>query len=136
MSDAPEIITFTISGTPVPQGSKSARVVKGRAFMFDQNRNLKPWRAEVKRAAEVAMAGRDQFTEALTVALEFHMPRPSTVRRPRPSVKPDVDKLIRAVFDALTDAGVWKDDSLVVQVSASEWYAVAEPYAEVTVRLA
>lgn len=136
VADQVEIITFTIPGTPVPQGSKSARVVKGRAFMFDQNRNLKPWRAEVKRCAEKAMYGRDRFDAALSVNLRFYMPRPSTVKRPRPSVRPDIDKLIRAVFDALTDAQVWKDDSLVVHVSATEWYADDEPYAEVTVQLA
>ena len=136
MIEHPEVITFTIPGTPIPQGSKSARVVKGRAFMFDQNRNLKPWRNEVRQAAEKALAGRDGFTEALSVNLTFHMPRPATVKRLRPSVKPDIDKLIRAVFDAITDAGVWKDDSLVVHVSATEWYADDEPYAEVTVRLA
>jgi Holliday junction resolvase RusA-like endonuclease len=39
------------------------------------------------------------------------------------AVKPDVDKLIRAVLDALTDAGVFRDDSRVVQVSATKIYA-------------
>jgi Holliday junction resolvase RusA-like endonuclease len=35
----------------------------------------------------------------------------------------DLDKLIRAIFDALTDAEVWADDRLVVDVRARKVYA-------------
>jgi crossover junction endodeoxyribonuclease RusA len=58
----------------------------------------------------------------VAVELEFVMPRPSATpkRRTPPAVKkPDVDKLIRAVFDALTKV-VWTDDSVVTAVSASK----------------
>ena len=35
----------------------------------------------------------------------------------------DVDKLARAVLDALTDAALWKDDSQVAQLVAEKrWY--------------
>jgi Holliday junction resolvase RusA-like endonuclease len=32
-----------------------------------------------------------------------------------PAVRPDSDKLLRAVLDGLTEAGVWRDDGQVVQ---------------------
>jgi hypothetical protein len=47
--------------------------------------------------------------------MTFVLARPRTVRRPYPSVTPDLSKLVRAVEDALTDAGVWRDDALVVR---------------------
>jgi crossover junction endodeoxyribonuclease RusA len=35
---------------------------------------------------------------------------------------PDLDKLVRSIFDAMTDAGVWLDDAQVVKVVASKAY--------------
>jgi crossover junction endodeoxyribonuclease RusA len=53
------------------------------------------------------------------VRLEFVLPRPVSTpkRRTPPAVKrPDVDKLARAVLDALTSAGALADDSQVVDL--------------------
>lgn len=44
-------------------------------------------------------------------------------RLTQPSVRPDLDKLCRAVLDALTDAGIWHDDSQVCSLSAIKVYA-------------
>ena len=33
-----------------------------------------------------------------------------------------LDKALRATFDALTEAGIWRDDKLVAQVTASKVY--------------
>lgn len=125
--DAPTIVepfTMWILGTPVPQGSKTGFVVGKRAVIVDANKDvLKPWRAKVTAHAISVFEGRETFTGAMFAELDFYMPRPPSVKRERPSVKPDVDKLQRAIFDALTDAGVWKDDSQVVSVHADEWYA-------------
>jgi Holliday junction resolvase RusA-like endonuclease len=38
-------------------------------------------------------------------------------------VSPDLDKLIRAVGDSLTDSGVVIDDSRIVRISARKLYA-------------
>jgi len=38
-------------------------------------------------------------------------------------VRPDLDKLERAIGDALTDAGVWVDDGQVVNSHTQKWYA-------------
>lgn len=35
----------------------------------------------------------------------------------------DVEKLARAVFDGVTSAGVWKDDGLVVELTARKYFA-------------
>jgi crossover junction endodeoxyribonuclease RusA len=48
----------------------------------------------------------------------FSFNRPTSIKRgkrPYPSVAPDLSKLIRSTEDALTAAGVWRDDCLVVE---------------------
>lgn len=127
-------LRFTVTGIPVPQGSKTAFNVGRRAVVVDANKTvLKPWRAHVRQAAETALGGREGFTEAAFVLLDFHMPRPKSVKRARPSVKPDIDKLTRAILDALTDSGVLKDDGLVVTLHVEQWYATHEPHVVVKV---
>ncbi|MCL2139963.1 MAG: RusA family crossover junction endodeoxyribonuclease [Treponema sp.] len=37
--------------------------------------------------------------------------------------KPDLDNLLKAVMDALTAAGAWKDDAQVRSIKASKHYA-------------
>jgi Holliday junction resolvase RusA-like endonuclease len=38
------------------------------------------------------------------------------------ATKPDTDKLERSSYDALTTAGIWRDDSLAVKTSAEKRY--------------
>lgn len=118
------MLDFFAEGTPVPQGSKNAYVRGGRAVLVDANARLKPWRAVVREAAEAAIseAGWETLDEPCRVYLGFTMPRPQRPRWDVPAVKPDLDKLARAVFDALTDACVWRDDSRVVDMKATKRY--------------
>jgi Holliday junction resolvase RusA-like endonuclease len=47
------------------------------------------------------------------------------VTRPRfhvPAVRPDIDKLTRAVLDGLTDGGLISDDARVVRLMVDEVY--------------
>lgn len=134
--DAIEELTITVLGVPVPQGSKKAFVVGKRAVIVDANATtLKPWRKKVTLAAETVLADRPGFPKGSPVFahLTFYMPRPISAKRPRPSVKPDADKLTRAILDSLTDAGVWADDCQVVDLHAHQYYADDEPY--VTIRV-
>ncbi|MFD5599213.1 RusA family crossover junction endodeoxyribonuclease [Leucobacter sp. NPDC058333] len=109
------LLSFHVAGVPVPQGSKT--VFNGRAV--DANaKKLRPWRRHVTataRAAMVAAGLNEPLDGPLVLAQEFVFERPKSVKRAHPSVKPDGDKLLRALCDALTDAGVWRDDSQMVQ---------------------
>lgn len=124
-----QIAEFTVPGTPIPQGSKSARViiVKGgmpRASIYDDNAKvLKPWREAVTAAARVAHWGLPQVQGPVVVELEFRFERPKSVKREYPTVKPDLDKLMRAVLDGVTDSGLWKDDAQVIKALPSKAYA-------------
>ena len=108
--------------TPAPKGSY--RFVRGHAIPMSKRE--KPWRGLVADNARIAMT-REQFTQfsrdvPVSVRITFLMPRPKTVKRHMPTVPPDIDKLCRAVLDALTDAGVWVDDSQVVDLGATKIY--------------
>ncbi len=134
--DAIEELTITVLGVPVPQGSKKGFARgKGVQIVDDNADVLKPWRKKVRMAAKFVLADRPGIPKQVPAFahLSFYMPRPASVKRLRPSVKPDVDKLTRAIFDALTDAGVWTDDGQVVDQSAHKYYADDEPYVSIRV---
>lgn len=117
-------LTFNAYGmTPAPKGSY--RFVRGHAIPMSKRE--KPWRNLVSDNARIAMT-REKFTQfdkdvPVSVCITFLMPRPKTVKRHMPTVPPDIDKLCRAVLDALTDVGVWVDDSQVVNLEATKIYA-------------
>lgn len=131
-------IGIRVTGTPIPQGSKSASVIKGRAILRDANdKTLAPWRAHVDATARDATRYHDTITGPVRVWLRFTFTRPPSHYRagrnahllkddaPRyPGLScGDIDKLTRAVLDALTAAEVWKDDTQVVDVRARKFYA-------------
>jgi len=114
---------FFVPGIPAPQGSK--RHV-GRGILIESSKRVKPWREDVRQGALDA-ADQQQWTapDAVAIGLTFWMPRPKShpkTRRTIHSSRPDADKLVRSTFDALTSAGVIRDDSTVVKVSAVKAY--------------
>lgn len=121
------VLGFTVRGEPAPQGSMKVLPGRGRRrfpVLKPDNPRTTSWKARVSAEARIAAKGQVFApAEALSVVLTFHLGRGDYVRRRHPSVKPDLDKLVRAVFDALTNAKVWKDDGQVVRVSASKHYA-------------
>jgi Holliday junction resolvase RusA-like endonuclease len=128
-------IEFSVLGVPAPQGSKRGIVNKytNRVAMIESSKKVKPWRDDVARAAEDAMMRGAIFTDAfplkrpLTVTVTFMFLRPAahinTKGGLRPSApvhlskRPDLDKLLRSTFDALTSR-LWVDDAQIVHVVA------------------
>jgi len=113
-----QLLHWFVEGTPVPQGSKTAMVVKGRAVMFEANKKHKAWRDHVKATVGTLET---PSTQPVRVELQFWFERPKTVKRLHMSVKPDIDKLSRSVLDAIT-GGILKDDSQVVILNARKEY--------------
>lgn len=130
------MFTVWVGGTPIPQGSKS---VTRTGMMYEANRKTGPWRKTVEAEARRVrvLLELEPYTGPVGVTLAFYMPRPQGHWRtgastghlltssapPRPAVKPDIDKLTRAILDSLTAAGVWADDSRVVDLRVTKWYA-------------
>jgi Holliday junction resolvase RusA-like endonuclease len=126
-------IGIRVYGTPITQGSKT----KNRFGMHDDNaKTLHPWRKKVQQHAEFVTRLHDTLTGPVRVWIRFTFDRPpSHYRTGRnahllkdgapayPTHYNDIDKLQRAVFDALTQAEVWKDDGLIIDVRARKFYA-------------
>jgi Holliday junction resolvase RusA-like endonuclease len=129
-------IGIRIYGTPIPQGSKVANHF-GHGVRDANAAKLKPWRKTVRAQAEDVTRHHDTLTGPVRVWVRFTFTRPASHYRTGrnahlvrdtaplyPGVKHgDIDKLVRAIFDALTDAGVWSDDTQVVDVRARKFYA-------------
>ena len=113
-----QLLHWFVEGTPVPQGSKTAMVVNGRAVMFEANKKHKAWRDHVKATVGTLET---PSTQPVRVELQFWFEKPKTVKRAHMSVKPDIDKLSRSVLDAIT-GGILKDDSQVVILNARKEY--------------
>lgn len=117
-----------VRGVPAPQGSKRGFVVGNRAVLVESSAKVRPWREDVRHAAQECFE--QPLVGPVSVEVVFLLPRPksvSTKRRPLPTVKPDLDKLLRSTLDALKSAGVYGDDSQVVQVACSKVYAEDQP---------
>lgn len=115
-----EILRLRIYGMPAPQGSKRfvGRAKNGRGIMVESSKKVKPWRQDVKAAAEAVRNGADPLDGPLRVTMVFTLPKPKSApkrRRTWPMRTPDLSKLARSTEDALTDAGLWVDDSRVVE---------------------
>lgn len=117
------LIEFDVAGLPAPQGSK--RHV-GRGVMVESSKAVAPWRATVAaRALEVSRGRTFDGPLRLTVNFRFRMPasRPKRVRSVGVAPKttaPDLDKLLRAVGDALTESGLIRDDARICEVRATK----------------
>lgn len=124
MSDLPELCVF-VPGRPAPQGSKRYLGKSGgKGITVESSKAVAPWRADVREEAlKVWGTDRAPLLDALKIELDFVMPRPASTpktRTPPASKRPDLDKLARAVLDAIGSAGVWKDDSQVTHLNASK----------------
>ncbi|MGW5352237.1 RusA family crossover junction endodeoxyribonuclease [Streptomyces sp. NPDC004031] len=134
----PADLIITVHGhRPAPQGSKR-HVGNGR--LIEQSKRVKPWRAAVEDAATAAMTCRHITTYGgmpmarpqpldgpLSIEIAFTVRKPASAPKRRttwPTTRDsgDIDKLLRATFDALTTAGAIADDSRVVEVTARKMF--------------
>jgi crossover junction endodeoxyribonuclease RusA len=127
-------VIFDVLGDPASQGSHA--IMQGRIVQVNSKKH-KAWR---KAITDTALAHLpldwEPIDDPCELLVHFYLPKPASVKRSLPSVSPDLDKLIRAVGDSLTDAGVVKDDSRIVWIRASKSYASGsvEPGATIQVK--
>ncbi len=118
-----DVFKLEVRGIPKPQGSMRAFVVKGRPIITSSTKGLKAWRNLVALTAQ-AKAPQELIEGPLHIDLDFKLPKPKAEpkrKRTWPSRRPDLDKLIRAILDALTGI-VFRDDSQVIGIyAAKDW---------------
>lgn len=125
-----ERLEFIAYGEPISQGSVNAYPTKGGRGVRTVSKTpaLIDWR-ETVRAAAVRALPPDWVAhdDAALIRLRFWLPRPKSAPKTRdikPTTGRDLDKLDRAVWDALTNAGVWTDDNRVTDTISIKRYAV------------
>ena len=103
------MIQFHVAGTPVPQGAITYN--KAGFGYHANNKALKLWRDQVRKVAGEYCAFNvvDTKDQAVILTLGFIMPRGKTVKRRLPTVRPDLDHLIRSIGDALTGVAFLDD---------------------------
>jgi crossover junction endodeoxyribonuclease RusA len=114
------VLSFTVFGIPQPQGSTRTFIPKGwkRAVVTTDNSKLKPWRQEVAGTAKAEMETKalQMSRGAVRVEAKCFFAKPKSLKKSAiyKVTKPDVDKLIRALFDSMTGI-VFKDDAQVCE---------------------
>jgi crossover junction endodeoxyribonuclease RusA len=122
-------VEIDVRGLPRPQGSMQLFKNGGAKYPAA----VYVWRGQVQAA--VAALEEPIILGAVELRLGFDLPRPlahfgtgrnaGTVKAsapPHPITIPDLDKLVRCVSDAITDAGLWHDDSQVVSAVTAKRY--------------
>jgi crossover junction endodeoxyribonuclease RusA len=117
---------FFVSGRPIPQGS--LKFIRGNAIHV-RAKDLGLWRADIAKVARSIILERAQY--GVELSLVFTLNKPKTVTRLEPFKRPDIDKLCRAVLDALTGVA-YEDDQQVTKLTAVKEYGETEG---VTIRI-
>ena len=130
-ADDIDVVEFFVGGEPVPQGSTKSFYIKklNRVVTTHGNKNTNRWRERIAHEAQCTDEARnctffsDDRRQGYDVQLSFVFTKPkSTPKKHKLNTKrPDLDKLIRAVLDGITDVLI-PDDALVVSITASKCY--------------
>lgn len=137
----PVIVTFVVPGVPQTKGSWTVQPKRGGGVRLAPGQTAaardryEGWVQDVQVFARQAMGMRDPMAGPVQAEIAFVLPRPKTVTRRWPTARSggDLDKLERAVYDAVTGI-VLADDSIVVAHSNLKRYAESteEPHASCT----
>ena len=112
--------SFAVAG--IPKAQPRPKVTSHGTYTPD---TADAWKGKVMAAFRACR--RPQAEGPVRLEVSFFLPAPKSMKQegiPVPHAKkPDLDNLLKAVMDALTAAGAWKDDAQVRSVKASKSYA-------------
>lgn len=93
--------------------------LRGRVPVAYYPKEYTVWKGEAaKLIASLLPPDHQPYDGPVEVSIICAVERPKTTKLPAP--RPDVDNYGKAVLDAMTQAGVWKDDSGAVRVSVTK----------------
>lgn len=133
MENQSATITFVIPGTPVGKGRpKFAR--RGNFVSTYTPEKTASYENLVKVKAEEAMQGHALFEGAVQVQVQLFVTPPESWSQKKktmalageimPTSKPDVDNVIKGIFDACNEI-VWKDDKQACDLVVRKRYATS-----------
>jgi len=129
-------------GQPRPQAFSMKDKKTGKSVARLRTKGTaESWKSDIVAAGDT-WRPRNPLEEAIHVDLVFWMPRPKRLMRQSDPIsaihhdcKPDIDNLVKAVLDALTNDGWWRDDCQVAKVTATKMYhgKLGSPGAQITI---
>lgn len=138
-----EEVQFIIPGRPVGKGrprfTRNGHCwTPDKTVAYERDIKLAYWGKYGKRKYEA--------DKALAVEIILYYPRPKSMAKHkrlmaqkgvlRPTVKPDVDNVIKSILDALNGVA-FEDDRQIVQIECEKWYDITEEnegFASVTLK--
>jgi len=128
------VIHFAWRVYGIPKSQPRPRLGRG-GFAYNPP-TAKAWKRAIKRLLASEGYPEEPLTGPVTMSLMFRMPRPpshylrggglkkSTKREHLQT--PDIDNLVKAVLDAMTDLGVWVDDCNVIHLEVHKRWSRPE----------
>lgn len=131
-------MTLEINVIGIPKGSPRPRafVRGGHASVYVPN-VADDWKACVRSAVDRAYDSPPMLEGPVRLSIVYRMPRPKAkIKSVWHSKRPDLDNMDKATMDALSQAGVWHDDSQVANKETGKVYAKENesPGASIVVR--
>lgn len=121
------VACFDVHGEPKGQPRTRACLRGKRAGVYDPG-TADGWKSLVAIAARPYLPA-SPIDAPVRLDLVFLFPRPARLMRKKDpegqiphTAKPDRDNLDKAVMDALTAIGMWRDDALVCAGSVEKYY--------------
>lgn len=125
-------LSVFINGKPIPQGNLTGFVAGGKVVLRHSDNRLIAWRGYA--AGILANNAPSMLTNRpIAVQAIYHVPRPKShyksdgsLRSSAPehvTSRPDLDKYLRALLDAIQISGIVKDDSQVCAIAAMKIYS-------------
>jgi Holliday junction resolvase RusA-like endonuclease len=123
-----------VAGKPKGQPRPKAFSRGNHAGVYDPG-TAEEWKGIVRQEVKARWDGQP-WEGPVSLTLQFSMPRPKDhfnrkglkATAPNHHVgRPDADNLAKAIMDALTNLGIWKDDSQVAVLRVSKSYVKAIP---------
>ena len=95
------------------------------------------WKEEIKACFRPVLG--EPITGPVSLNVLFYLPAPKAMKIADGQYiphakKPDLDNLLKAVMDAMSDVGVWNDDAQVSVTKAGKWYTGGKTGAGIVVQ--
>jgi Holliday junction resolvase RusA-like endonuclease len=134
------VVTFKIPGKP--EGKSRPRFARRGKFVTTYTDNkTRTYESKIKDIAMVAMGASMPLTTPLEAFIYISYPVPASYSKARkadclanierPTKKPDIDNVVKAVCDSINGV-VYVDDTQIVDLHATKVYG--EPYVEVLIK--